>query len=264
MKKLIERYGKREVITNISIMIVLLLLIFALGYSYYIQQFKKDINPNTTESGSILNQTPTPDSSESSPVPTVSLDPIIPTNEPTIPSPTAEATPTTTPKIESNFASEDEVISYFMATEQSIETYSSQDNQSTILDKVKSSFITVVDFLFYDKEIGGYTFSELTEKAKIQIVKIALSIDNKIDQYFPNYKDTIKQGYTSIKAKLVKLYLDTTALLCEKVGETTCNFAKEDFQAMKQSFGFTFDLLKEAGGNLVDAIKLWYEIFSGK
>lgn len=95
-------------------------------------------------------------------------------------------------------------------------------------------------------------------------LSLAISIDHKIDEYFPNYKNTIKQGYENIKAKAVKLYLDTTALLCEKVGDDTCRQAKEDFANMKKSFGFTFDLIKEAGGNLVNAIKTWYEIFSGK
>ena len=94
-------------------------------------------------------------------------------------------------------------------------------------------FVTVVDFLFYDKEIGGYTFNQLTNSAKLQVIKIALSIDHKIDEYFPNYKDSIKKGYESVKEKLAELYLKTTSSLCETVGEDTCNQAKEDFETMK-------------------------------
>ena len=58
------------------------------------------------------------------------------------------------------------------------------------------------------------------------IIEIALSIDNKIDEYFPDYKDVIKDKYENIKGKLAVKYLEFTSTLCEKVGEDACNQAK--------------------------------------
>ena len=75
----------------------------------------------------------------------------------------------------------------------------------------------------------------------------------------PNYKDIIKDKYTSIKGKLAVKYLEFTSFLCDSVGEDTCNQAKEDFNAMKESFGFTWDLIKELASSSSNKIKEFYE-----
>ena len=84
---------------------------------------------------------------------------------------------------------ENDVISYFQNEENSISTY---QEGVTFKEKAKNTFVTIVDFIFYDKEIKGHTFKELSNSAKLQIIKIALSIDSKIEKYFPDYKETIK------------------------------------------------------------------------
>lgn len=253
---------KEKTIIVILSSIAILLLAIGLTSFYYERNLSKQNQKEIEQSNEL--QESNESMSDQQPEATPS-DPIsIPTDPPVVERPIPVApTPTAIPPQNQNFQSEEDVIQYFKTQEQTLDGYQNQEDLS-LASKAKNLFITVVDFLFYDQPIGGYTFSQLTNKAKIEILKIALSIDHKIDEYFPNYKNTIKQGYENIKAKAVKLYLDTTALLCEKVGDDTCRQAKEDFANMKKSFGFTFDLIKEAGGNLVDAIKTWYEIFSGK
>ena len=58
------------------------------------------------------------------------------------------------------------------------------DRLSTSEDKnvIKSGFVKVVDFLFYDEPIKGKKFSDLKESAKLKIIKAALYLDNKIDK----------------------------------------------------------------------------------
>ena len=131
------------------------------------------------------------------------------------------------------------------------------DNES-MSNKLKDSFTSIVDFIFYDKEIKGYKFKELTNSAKLKVVSTALTIDNKIDSYFPNYKDKIKDKYTSIKGKLALKYLEVTTNFCNKDPDT-CNQAKIDFNNMKESFGLTFDLLKELAKNGTSKVKDLYE-----
>ena len=195
--------------------------------------------------------TPNEDNPQVEPTPNESIEtPITPTEPP--------LEPTT------NFQNEAEVISYFSNQEAYLKTAQVNQENPTIRERIKNGFVTVVDFLFYDKEIGGYTFKQLTNSAKLQVIKIALSIDHKIDEYFPNYKDSIKKGYETVKEKLAELYLKTTSSLCETVGEDTCNQAKEDFETMKESFGFTFDLLKDLGSDLAGTVKDWYESFRNK
>ena len=159
----------------------------------------------------------------------------------------------------SNLETEADVISYFQNEDNNYGTiYNNQDN-SSLREKAKSGFINIVDFIFYGKEIKGYTFAGLTNSAKIQVVKIALTIDHKIEEYFPNYKTIIKDKYTDIKGKLAVKYLELTSSLCDSVGEDTCNQFKEDFSNMKESFGFTWSLIKELAKSGKDSIKNYYE-----
>lgn len=153
---------------------------------------------------------------------------------------------------------EEAVIAYFESQDSMITEYTNQED-GTLREKAKNAFITIVDFIFYEREIKGYTFKELTTEAKLKVIKLALSIDHKIDEYFPDYKEVIKDKYTSIKGQLAVKYLEFTSTLCETVGVDTCNQAKEDFNTMKESFGFTWQLVKELASSGSDKIKEFYE-----
>lgn len=156
--------------------------------------------------------------------------------------------------------SADEAVLEYVNTIQS-------DADKGITDTLKSGFITVVDFLFYNGKIAGHTFNELTTSAKLEVLKAALWIDDKIDNVFPGYKETISNGankvYTSIKNLIVNAYLDITSNICEN-HDDLCTSAKEGFQDLKESFGLTWEFLKDLASSGLDKLKNWYEIWSGK
>lgn len=131
-------------------------------------------------------------------------------------------------------------------------------------ETLKMGFIKIVDFLFYDEPVNGKRFSELTDEVKLKLLGIALSIDSKIDYYFPNYKETITNGtkriYTDIKVKVTELYIEITTKICSKKSEL-CEDAKKDFESLKKSFGLTFDFLKEFTNDELNKLKDWYENF---
>lgn len=158
--------------------------------------------------------------------------------------------------------SPNDVVSYFDELNKNIDTYKSS-NDVTMKEKIKSGFITVVDFLFYDGVIKGYTFDELTSNAKIKVLTLALKIDNKIDKYFPNYKESIKNKVSAFKEKTALLYLETTAKLCENIGEESCDLARENFKDMKESFGFTWAGIKKvattSASKLTILLEEWYQ-----
>ena len=154
-------------------------------------------------------------------------------------------------------STEADVINYVSALESEIENESSLDKIKT---KAKDSFITIVDFIFYDKEIKGYTFSELTDSAKLKIISIALKIDSKIEEYIPNYKESISSTYNKAKDKLVMLYLDTTISICSN-NQEECNKAKEIFSNIKDKANIGFSYIKEIAINGKNKIKDYYEIF---
>lgn len=126
--------------------------------------------------------------------------------------------------------------------------------------KLKKGFTNVIDFLFYGKEIKGKTLSGLSDDAKLKIMKIALSLDQKIDNLFPDYKSKISDKYKEIKSKVVELYVNTTTKICNN-NEQLCIDAKNGFNSMKESFGLTFDYIKKYGIKGLDKLKEWYEDF---
>ncbi len=168
-----------------------------------------------------------------------------------------QSTQTTT---EENY-SEDDVVNYFNDLDNNLTTYN--DNNETLKSKIKTNFVKCIDFIFYGKEIGGKTFAELSNSAKIKILKIAFSIDSKIDSKIPGYKDTISSAYHNIKSKLVEKYLETTTKICESDQEL-CKNAKAGFKDLKTNFGITWDIIKSIAGECSTKLKNWYEIWRYK
>ena len=156
---------------------------------------------------------------------------------------------------------EEEVVSYFENIGNEVE------ESISFKEKFKEYFINVVDFIFYDKEINGYTFSELSGTAKVKVISIALKIDNKIEEYIPGYKETISNAsskiYTNIKEKLITLYMDVSTDIC-KDNEKECDKVKEIFSDIKDSCKIGWDFFKGLVGDGFSKVKEWYEIYSGK
>ena len=168
-------------------------------------------------------------------------------------------TSTTTTKVVAD-ATDEEIISYIE------ETYEVTAKE-TLKEKAKRNFIMIVDFIFYDGEIKGRKFSELTSTAQARVLYYALLIDDKIDNKFPNYKDEIKGKYEGIKAKIVAKYMDITTSICNE-NEDKCENVKNDFALLKKSVNLTWSIIKEAFTHAYntgkDALVDWYEMYSGK
>lgn len=160
-----------------------------------------------------------------------------------------------------NTYKEEDVISYLTTLDNDLTNY---NGDKKIGDSLKRGFVTVVDFIFYDGTIKGKTFKELSNSAKIKILEIALSIDQKIEKHFPNYKEEIstksKDIYSNLKTKVVELYLDITTKICED-NLDTCESAKEGLEDLKTSFSITWDYIKKYSKEGKDKLKDWYEVW---
>jgi hypothetical protein len=134
-------------------------------------------------------------------------------------------------------------------------------SESTNTATLKSGFIKLVDFIFYGDKIKGVTFSELTDDIKLKVINIGYKIDSKIDQIFPGYKEKISTGvkriYTNIKERLTELYISVTNKICTS-RPSLCENAKEGFSSMKESFGITWDMLKNIYNNSKEKVSDWY------
>lgn len=153
--------------------------------------------------------------------------------------------------------SKESLLSYFNSQTQLF------GNRNESIGKLKEIFVSIIDFIFYDKEIKGYKFKDLTNEAKLQIIDTALFMDKQIDTYFPDYKETIKDKYTSVKGTLALKYLDVTASFCSNYPKM-CDQAKLNFNTMKSNYGFALDLAKELLKNGTSKVKELYENWKDK
>lgn len=158
---------------------------------------------------------------------------------------------------------ENSVIQYFDNMNNEI----NESNFEKCKTKFKDYFITGVDFIFYDKEIKGYTFDELSNEAKLKVIAILIKIDNKIEKYAPGYKESISNTgsriYTDIKDRLITAYFDISTKMCSN-NTYECDWAKEIFGDVKNECKIGLSYVKKVAISGGRKIKDWYEIYSGK
>lgn len=157
--------------------------------------------------------------------------------------------------------SEEDVINYFEDDESEI------NNSTSFKEKFKEYFISIIDFIFYDKEIKGYKFKDLSNDAKLKIISIALKVDNKLEDIKPGYKesitDTSSRVYTNAKEKLTELFLDIASNVC-KNRDDECNKAKDMFSDIKDTCKIGWSFIKKLISSGGSKLKEWYEVYSGK
>lgn len=177
------------------------------------------------------------------------------TNKVTTTTKIISTTTKTTTKKNDNKSADDEVLAYF----------NNQVNTADDKSKgtLKSIFIKVVDFIFYDKDINGYYFKDLTASAKLKVISLALKLDAIIDKHFPGYKEELSSSYNKAKDNLITLYLNLTSEFC-KNNDSICESAKNDFALLKESLNLSWDVISSLAKSGTTKIKEWYEIFSGK
>ena len=153
--------------------------------------------------------------------------------------------------------SEEDVVNYFEKKYDEVNNNSWND----VKDKAKEYFIDIVDFIFYDKEIKGYTFSELSDNTKIKVIALALKIDSKIEEYIPGYKKSISSNgnkiYTDVKDRLVSSYLDLSVKICSN-NEEGCNKAKDIFSDIKDNCKIGWSFIKKLASDGGNKLKEWY------
>ena len=124
-----------------------------------------------------------------------------------------------------------------------------------------------MDFIFYDSEINGITFDELTDSGKQRILELASKIDTKIENKFPNYKETIsdttKKAFNKASELIKKGANNLSEFSKEKLGEENYNAiinAKDEFIDYTKK---AIDIVGNVGSNLLENgknyIKNWYE-----
>ncbi len=143
------------------------------------------------------------------------------------------------------------------------------DTAKDIKETCKNVFITLVDFIFYDGDIKGITFDELSDAAKQEFLKEVDEIDNLIMKKFPNYKEEISSktssAYNKAKDLIKKGANNIKDFAKDKLGDENYNAIKEFKDEFKQSASVVWEDLKDdisnVYGKIKEKIKNWYENF---
>lgn len=139
-------------------------------------------------------------------------------------------------------------------------------------DKASSTFISIVDFLFYDGTIKGISFDELTEKGKEKVLEISSKIDVKLEEKCPGYKEKISNSTS-------KAYQKASEII-KKGAKNINDFAKsalgdDNYQAIidakdelvkysKESLNFVTGAGSKVFNNTKEKLNEWYQNFKNK
>lgn len=139
-------------------------------------------------------------------------------------------------------------------------------------DKASSTFISIVDFLFYDGTIKGVTFDELTEKGKEKVLEISSKIDVKLEEKCPGYKEKISNSTS-------KAYQKASEII-KKGAKNINDFAKnalgdENYQAIidakdelakysKEALNFVTGAGSKVFNETKDKLNEWYQNFKNQ
>ena len=142
-------------------------------------------------------------------------------------------------------------------------------SDSSFSDSAKGVFVSIVDFLFYDGEINGVTFDELTDSGKQKVLEIASKVDNAIESKIPEYKETISD--TASKA------FNKASEVIKSGANNLNNFAKEklgeeNYQSIidakdelvyytKNAINFLGDVGGKVFNSVKDKLDSWYQDF---
>ena len=150
-----------------------------------------------------------------------------------------------------------EEFDYFDQAKKEIKELIESEQVEQAKEKGKEYFITGVDFIFYDKEMNGVTFDDLTEEGKKVTLENLETIDGWIMEIAPDYKDKIGEKYQVVKDFVSTTYYDALESIKESLGEENYSAIQEKKNEIKESITSTKD-------KALEKVSDWYQNFKNK
>ena len=150
-----------------------------------------------------------------------------------------------------------EEFDYFDQAKKEIKELIESEQVEQAKEKGKEYFITGVDFIFYDKEMNGVTFDDLTEEGKKVTLENLETIDGWIMEIAPDYKDKISEKYQVVKDFVSTTYYDVLESIKESLGEENYSAIREKKNEIKESITNTKD-------KVLEKVSDWYQNFKNK
>ncbi len=153
-----------------------------------------------------------------------------------------------------------------------LNSINTESNSSNFSDKAKATFISIVDFLFYDGTIKGVTFNELTDEGKQKVLELANKIDVKLEEKVPGYKEKIYSTTSNAYNKASEIIKNGASSLNsfakEKLGDENYNSIIDAKDELVKYSKNALNLVGSAGSKIFsstkDKLNDWYQNFKNK
>ncbi len=155
---------------------------------------------------------------------------------------------------------EEELVTYIEQVDKEVEQLTNYEDVSiSAKQKLKNTFITLTDFVFYGGTIKGKTFKDLSLSAQEKVLNLLTSIDQKIASIDPDYKESIKdvgsKTYKNVKGKIQGAKESVQEKYRNYVGESAYNDLQEIYQSDKERFIDAYNPYVEKGKEVANSAK---------
>jgi hypothetical protein len=103
-------------------------------------------------------------------------------------------------------------------------------DKEAIINKGKSIISNLIEFMFLDGDIMGVTFDELTDNTKKIIYSGFLIVDDLLEVYAPEYRETLSDKYQAIIGYIAPKFTE----IKEFIGEENIDKLKDVYESTKE------------------------------
>lgn len=153
--------------------------------------------------------------------------------------------------------SEEEEFDYFSSDVLELESMIEENQLEEIPNKIKKVVVQGIDFVFYEKEISGVSFDELTEEGKKITLTNLESLTNMADAIVPGWQDGLSENYLVAKEFVKDIYLSSLSHIRQYLGDENYEALGNIKEQISADIGDAYDRTKKH-------VKSWYEEFRNK
>ena len=114
-------------------------------------------------------------------------------------------------------------FTFFSDAKKELTEYIESEEFEKLKEKGKYYVTTGIDFIFFDKEINGITFDQMTTEFKIRAMNDIAALDSAVEAYYPGYKESFSSKYQVAAEFISSKYLDIVDAIKEYLGEENWN-----------------------------------------
>lgn len=114
-------------------------------------------------------------------------------------------------------------FTFFSDAKKELTEYIESEDFQKLKEKGKYYVTTGIDFIFFDKEINGITFNQMSTEFKIRAMNDVAALDSAVEAYFPGYKESFSSKYQIAAEFVSSKYIDIVDAIKEYLGEENWN-----------------------------------------